>query len=56
MRNHPPTAPSNELLRELAKALPIARHRNIAEHLLAGLLWAIYPEWFHRKWEIKRHD
>lgn len=53
MRNHT-NAPSDLLLLELANALAVAKHRNVAEHLLAGLLWAIYPEWFRAKWELKR--
>lgn len=53
MRSHPRREPSDRLLTELAYALEKAHHRNIAEHLLAGLLWAIYPEWFNAKWERK---
>lgn len=48
--------PSTEFLLLLAKALQEARHKNVAEHLCAGLLWAMYPEWFdsHKdNWFIK---
>ena len=38
--------PSSQLLLELGKALLEAEHQNIAEHMVAGLLWSIYPEWF----------
>lgn len=43
-----PKTPSNALLRELAKALQHAAHKNVAQHLLAGCLWAMYPEWFEK--------
>ena len=38
--------PSRRFLIEMAKALLRAEHRNVAEHLAAGFLWAIYPTWF----------
>jgi hypothetical protein len=44
-------APRAGLLEELAKALGEAEHKNVAGHLLAGWLWAVYPEWFERHWK-----
>lgn len=40
------TEPSADFLTELAVALKTAEHKNVAEHIAAGLLWAIWPEWF----------
>jgi hypothetical protein len=40
--------PTNKFLLELAKALRKAEHRNVAEHMAAGMLFAIYPEWFEK--------
>lgn len=45
--------PNRELLLALAEALEEAEHRNVAGHLLAGVLWAMYPEWFDQVW-LKR--
>ena len=41
--------PTVRFLRELAKALREAEHRNVAESFTAGLLWAMYPEWFDQQ-------
>lgn len=38
--------PTMRFLTELALALSSAKHKNVAEHVTAGLLWAMYPEWF----------
>lgn len=40
--------PSAKLLKALAIALKEARYPNVAGHLLAGFLWAVYPEWYER--------
>lgn len=40
--------PSMAFIEELARALTEAEHRNVAEHLAAGLLWSMYPEWFSK--------
>lgn len=38
--------PTKRFLLEMAGALRKAKHQNVAEHMAAGLMWAIYPEWF----------
>lgn len=38
--------PTSEFLLELAMALSEAEHQNVAQHMMAGALWAMYPEWF----------
>lgn len=40
--------PSTVFLFEIMKALHEAEHQNVAEHMLAGMLWAMYPEWFDK--------
>ena len=44
--------PTIRFLRELAKALREAEHRNVAESFTAGLLWAMYPEWFDQQFRV----
>lgn len=46
--------PSRELLRALARALEEAEYREVAGHLLAGVLWAMYPEWFDQVWSKRK--
>jgi hypothetical protein len=52
-QDHPYTRkePTSEFLLELAKALQDAEHKNVAQHTAAGLMWAMYPEWFTQVWE-----
>lgn len=38
--------PTRKFLLEMVQALRLAEHKNVAEHMAAGLLWAMYPEWF----------
>lgn len=45
--------PHKTFLLLLAKALREAGHKNVAEHIAAGLLWALYPEWYEKVWEKK---
>ena len=36
----------------LSRILRKATHRNVADALLKGFMWAIWPEWYERnKWE-----
>jgi hypothetical protein len=42
--------PSMRFLIELAKALEATEHRNVAEAMCAGMLWAMYPEWWDKIW------
>lgn len=42
--------PSDDFLVELAGALNNSEHKNVAEHLAAGLLWAMYPQWFEENY------
>jgi hypothetical protein len=50
--------PRNRFLIELAKALQEGEHQNVAEHLMAGALFAMYPEWFEKEWKewVKRRQ
>ena len=42
--------PGDEFLLQLAAALQQAEHLHVAEHLTAGLLSMIYPEWWEKVW------
>jgi hypothetical protein len=46
-------SPSKRFLIELAKALRESRYPNVAGRLCAGLLWAIWPEWYDKN--VRRH-
>jgi hypothetical protein len=48
----PEKEPTEQFLIHLAHALGEAEHKNVAEHIAAGLLWAIYPQW----WERVKHN
>jgi hypothetical protein len=48
--------PSSKFLIELAKSLSVAKYPNVAGHLCAGLLWAIWPEWFDKNWRQHEPD
>lgn len=46
--------PPQYVLLAIAKMLKDAKYKNVAEHLAAGFLWSVYPEWFDRHYsEIK---
>jgi hypothetical protein len=47
--------PTSEFLTALGNALSEAEHQNVAERMAAGLLWAIYPEWFEQFQKEKKH-
>lgn len=47
--------PSPRLLIEVAKAIKQSPHRNVSEHLAAGFLWSLYPEWFDRCWADRKN-
>ncbi len=37
----------------LSRILRKAKHRNVADALLKGFMWACWPEWYERnKWEF----
>jgi hypothetical protein len=52
--------PTGELFGGLRQALEDAEHRNVAAHLICGLLWACYPEWYEgmkdELWQSKHPD
>jgi hypothetical protein len=45
-------APTMGELNALSRILRKAKHRNVADALLKGFMWACSPEWYERnKWE-----
>ena len=52
-----PSGPSNSELKLLGAMLDKSAHPNVAEHLLKGFLWAVWPEWYEsrvREIEVRR--
>lgn len=47
--------PRDRFLRELEHALREAEHKNVAEHMMAGAMWAMYPEWWEKVWVPRHH-
>jgi hypothetical protein len=45
--------PSRIFLASLAEAIREAEHQNVAQRMVAGLLWAMYPEWFDAHFRSK---
>ena len=43
-------SPTKRFIIEMANALRLAEHQNVAEHMAAGMLWAMYPEWFDKSY------
>jgi hypothetical protein len=48
--------PTTRFLLELARALRQAKHKGPAEGMSAGMLWAMYPEWFEKTWRPSQEE